>query len=106
MIRKDLVKYIAENANINQTDAELLLSIVLQGVSEALLKDGQLRLINFGSFEVKERAARKGINPKTGERIDIAASKGISFKASKELKTLICTPPKKKTPVSKKKTVK
>ena len=73
MTKKELVAYVAEKANI----------------TEALKTDGKIQLVGFGSFEVKERAARMGKNPATGETIEIPASKAPSFKAGKALKDTI-----------------
>ena len=70
-------------------DAEIAVNSVFDGITEALKTDGKIQLVGFGSFEVKERAARMGKNPATGETIEIPASKAPSFKAGKALKDMI-----------------
>ena len=70
-------------------DAEIAVNSVFDGITEALKTDGKIQLVGFGSFEVKERAARMGKNPATGETIEIPASKAPSFKAGKALKDTI-----------------
>ncbi len=59
---------------------------VLDGIAGGIRRDGKVQLIGFGTFEVKHRAARMGRNPKTGEPMQIAASKSVGFKASSTLK--------------------
>ena len=81
MTKKELVSYVAEKANLSKKDAEVAVNSVFDGITEALKTDGKIQLVGFGSFEVKERAARMGKNPATGETIEIPASKSPSFKA-------------------------
>ncbi len=66
--------------------AEEAVAAVLEAISSGVQKDGSVQLIGFGTFEVRHRAARKGINPKTKEPIDIPASKTVAFKPSSALK--------------------
>jgi len=66
--------------------AERAVTAFLSAVEEGLKKDGVVQLIGFGTFQVKERSARKGRNPKTGEEIKIKATKTVSFKAGAALK--------------------
>ena len=89
MTKKELVSYVAEKANLSKKDAETAVNSVFDGITEALKIDGKIQLVGFGSFEVKERAARMGKNPATGETIEIPASKSPSFKAGKALKDTI-----------------
>lgn len=89
MAKKDIVTYVAEKANLSKKDAEAAVNAVFEGITEALKTDGKTQLVGFGSFEVKERAARMGKNPATGETIEIPASKTPSFKAGKALKDAI-----------------
>ena len=89
MTKKELVSYVAEKANLSKKDAETAVNSVFDGITEALKTDGKIQLVGFGSFEVKERAARMGKNPATGETIEIPASKSPSFKAGKALKDTI-----------------
>lgn len=75
-----------EGLELNKGEAKLATGVVLEAI-EALLVEGEtIGLVGFGTFEVRERAARKGRNPSTGEEIDIAASKTVGFKAGKPLK--------------------
>lgn len=89
MTKKELVSYVAEKANLSKKDAETAVNSVFDGITEALKTDDKIQLVGFGSFEVKERAARMGKNPATGETIEIPASKSPSFKAGKALKDTI-----------------
>jgi len=66
--------------------AERAINSVIEAISEGLKKDGTVQLIGFGTFQVKQRAAREGRNPITGEKIKIKASKTVSFKAGTALK--------------------
>jgi len=95
MIKKNFVKHIAEEAGCTLEDGEKLLATFLKGIEKGLREDGEVKIINFGSFQVKERAAHKGKNPKTGEAIDVPASKQITFRASKQLKARVTATVKK-----------
>lgn len=86
MNKTELAAAIAEKAELSKKDAEAALNAMIEAVSEALKKGDKIQLIGFGSFEVKERAARVGRNPKTLEEIQIPASKYPVFKAGKALK--------------------
>jgi len=66
--------------------AEESLDAVLSSIEKGVKKDNKVQIIGFGTFEKKDRAAREGINPKTGQKIQIAASKTVGFKASSRLK--------------------
>ena len=83
MNKTELVVSIAEKAAISKKDAEKALSAFLDTVAEELKKGEKIQLVGFGTFEVRERAARTGINQQT---IEIAASKNPVFKAGKALK--------------------
>ena len=84
-----LVVSIAEKAAISKKDAEKALSAFLDTVVDELKKGEKVQLVGFGTFEVRERAARTGINPRTKQTIEIAASKNPVFKAGKALKDSI-----------------
>ena len=86
MHKTELAAAIAEKVEITKKDAEAVLNAMMEAVGEALKKGDKIQLIGFGSFEVKERAARVGRNPKTLEEIKIPASKYPVFKAGKALK--------------------
>jgi len=89
MNKKELVAAIAEKANITKADAEKALGAFVDSVSAELKKGGKVQLIGFGTFEVRERAARTGINPQTKKAIKIAASKNPVFKAGAALKEAV-----------------
>jgi DNA-binding protein HU-beta len=84
--KTELVKSIAEKADITQKDAEKVLNAVTASIEEALAKGEKVQLVGFGTFEVRERNARVGRNPKTGDEIQIEAAKVPAFKAGKALK--------------------
>ena len=86
MNKTELVAAIAESAELSKKDSEKALKAFVDVVTEELKKEHKVQLVGFGTFEVAERAARKGINPKTKEEIDIEASKAPKFKPGKALK--------------------
>lgn len=86
MNKTQLIDVVAKNANLKKKDAELAVTAALDAITAALAAGDKVQLIGFGSFEIKERAAREGHNPATGAKITIPASKGIGFSASKALK--------------------
>ena len=81
MNKTELVKKIAEKAEISQAQAKSVLEATLESVKEALQAGDAVQLIGFGTFSVAERAARTGKNPRTGEKITIPAKKVAKFKA-------------------------
>ena len=89
MNKTELVAAIAEKTDLTKKDAELALTAVVESITEALVKGDKVQVIGFGSFEVKNRAARTGRNPKTKEAIEIPASKVPVFKPGKALKDAI-----------------
>jgi nucleoid DNA-binding protein len=89
MNKTELINAVAAKAEISKKDAEKALAAVLGSIEDALKAGDKVQLIGFGTFEVKERAARTGHNPKTGAAIEIAAAKVPSFKAGAALKTAI-----------------
>ena len=86
MNKTQLIDVVAKTANLKKKDAEVAVTAALDAIVEALAAGDKVQLIGFGSFEVKERAAREGHNPATGEKITIPASKNVGFSASKALK--------------------
>ncbi len=86
MNKTELVNAIAEKAEITKADAGRALDATIEAIQETLAKGEQVSLVGFGTFSVRERAARQGRNPRTGESIDIPASKNAAFKAGKALK--------------------
>ncbi|MBQ3573985.1 MAG: HU family DNA-binding protein [Clostridia bacterium] len=89
MNKQELISAIAEKANLSKKDAEAALGAFVGAVEGALKKGDKVQLVGFGSFEVRERAARTGRNPQTGAEMKIAAAKVPTFKAGKALKDLI-----------------
>lgn len=89
MNKSELIDAIAASADISKAAAGRALDAVTDSITEALKKDDQVSLVGFGTFLVKERAARTGRNPQTGQPIDIAAAKVPSFKAGKALKDAV-----------------
>ena len=89
MNKTELVKAVSTQAEMTQKDATNAVDAILETISNTLAKEEKIQLIGFGTFEVRERAARKGRNPQTGEEIDIAASKVPAFKPGKELKEAV-----------------
>ena len=89
MNKNDLVQAVADEANLSKADAARAVDAVLSSVGKALKQGDTVALVDFGTFQVKERAARTGRNPRTGEEITIAASKNPVFKAGKALKDAV-----------------
>ena len=89
MTKADLINVVAQKAGFTKKDSEIAVSAVLEAVTEALAGGDKVSLVGFGTFEVKNRGERKGINPRTKEEISIAASKLPSFKAGKALKDAV-----------------
>ena len=89
MNRAELIAAIAESANLTKKDTEAVLKAFTEVVTEELKNGGKIQLVGFGTFEVGERTAREGRNPKTGETMTIAASKAPKFKAGKALKDAV-----------------
>ncbi len=89
-INKDnLIDYIVSKVEISKKDAAMALDALTDKITEELRKGNKITLTGFGTFKVSKRAAREGVNPKTGERIQIAAMTVPKFKAGKSLKEAI-----------------
>ncbi|MDA8213259.1 MAG: HU family DNA-binding protein [Clostridia bacterium] len=89
MNKSELVSSVAEKSELTKKDAEKAVNAVFASIEEALSKGDKVQLVGFGTFEVRERAARKGRNPQTGAEIEIAAAKIPAFKAGKALKDAV-----------------
>jgi len=87
--KAELIDAVAESADISKAEAGRAIDGMTAAVSNALKKDDSVTLVGFGTFSVRERAARKGRNPQTGEEINIKAAKLPVFKAGKTLKDTI-----------------
>ena len=104
MNKADLVAKVAEKSGVTKKDAEKAVAGIFAAVQEALVAGDKVQVLGFGTFEVKERAARTGRNPQTGEELQIAASKNPSFKPGKALKEAVnVKPPKGKKKAKSKK---
>ena len=86
MTKAELINVVAQKTELSKKDSEKAVSAVVAAITEALASGDKVSLVGFGTFEVKERGERKGINPRTKEEITIAASKLPCFKAGKALK--------------------
>ena len=89
MNKTELIAALTEKTGFTKKDAEKALNAVVEVITETLSKGDKVQIVGFGSFEVKERAARTGKNPATGEQIEIPASKSPSFKPGKAFKDAI-----------------
>ncbi|HMU86572.1 MAG TPA: HU family DNA-binding protein [Agitococcus sp.] len=89
MNKSELIDAIAASAQLTKADAARALEGFTNAVTNALKAGDSVALVGFGTFSVKERAARKGRNPKTGQEIEIAASKVPDFKVGKGLKDAV-----------------
>jgi len=89
MNKTELVAAIAEKADLSKKDAEKAVAAFISSVADALADGEKVQLVGFGSFEVRTREARTGKNPRTGEAIQIAASKVPAFKAGQALKNAV-----------------
>ncbi|HGJ5880640.1 MAG TPA: HU family DNA-binding protein [Arsenophonus nasoniae] len=89
MKKTEVINQIAEKADLTKKDSEKALNAFIETVTEALKAGDEVQLVGFGNFQVKQRAARDGRNPKTGETLKIAAANVPSFKAGKTLKEAV-----------------
>ena len=91
MNKVELVAAVAEKAELSKKDAEKAVAAVFAAIEEAVAAGDKVQLVGFGTFEVRERAARTGRNPQTGAEIKVAASKQPAFKAGKAFKDAVAT---------------
>ena len=89
MTKAELISAVAEKSNLTKKDSDKAVTAMIEAITEALVKGDKVSLVGFGTFEVKDRAARKGINPRTKEPMPIPASKLPAFKAGKALKEAV-----------------
>ena len=89
MTKKELADEVAKSAKLKKKDAEAAVEATLDGITKALKKGQKVQLVGFGTFEVRKRKARTGINPQTKAKIKIAASKAPAFRPGKALKDAI-----------------
>lgn len=86
MNKTELVRVVAEKADLTQAVAADAVNATIDAIVEALAEGEEVSLLGFGTFKVAERAARTARNPQTGETVEVAASKAVGFKVSKALK--------------------
>ena len=89
MNKTELVNAIAAKTGLSKKDSDAALAATVEAITEALKAGDKVALIGFGTFEVRERSARTGKNPATGETIQIAACKAPAFKAGQNLKNAV-----------------
>lgn len=89
MNKKDLIKAVAAASELSNKDAEKAINALTAAVTDALKKGEKVQLVGFGTFEVRERAAKQGRNPRTGEAMEIPASKLPAFRAGQALKDAV-----------------
>ncbi len=89
MNRAELVESMAKQTGLSKKDADAALKAFIESVEKALKKGDSVQLVGFGTFSVVKRAARQGVNPQTGAKVKIAASKAIKFKPGKAVKDLV-----------------
>lgn len=89
MTKVELIAAVAENAGLTKKDAEQAVNATVEAITAALAKGDKVSLVGFGTFETRERPARKGLNPRTKEEITIPATTTPAFKAGKALKDAV-----------------
>lgn len=89
MTKSELIKDVSKRTGFTQVDSEKVVNAMLDAITEALAEGDKVTIVGFGTFDVRERSARKGINPRTGEAMNIPASKLPAFKAGKNLKDTV-----------------
>ena len=89
MKKTDLVSAVAKKAGVTKKDAGAVLDALIEEIIGAVKKGDRVQLVGFGTFELRERAARTGLNPQTKEQIEIPASKAPAFKAGKAFKDAV-----------------
>lgn len=89
MTKAELVTNVAAKSGLSKKDAEKAIAGMIDTITETLAKGESIQLVGFGTFEVRDRAARTGINPRTKEKIEIAATKVPAFKAGRALKDAV-----------------
>lgn len=89
MTKAELVALVSEKAQLTKKDSEKAVAAVVESITEALCNGDKVSLVGFGTFEVKDRAARMGHNPRTSQPVEIPASKAPVFKAGATLKNAV-----------------
>ncbi len=91
MNKNELIDAVADNAGLKKAEAEKTVDAVFEAIATALRRGDEVRIVGFGTFSVSARAASEGRNPRTGEKMMIAASKHPKFRAGKGLKDALNT---------------
>lgn len=89
MNKNELVAKVAETADLSKADATRAVEAVIEGIIDELKRDGEVRIVGFGTFSISKREGGPGRNPRTGEQIMIAPSKVVRFRAGKQLKDAV-----------------
>lgn len=89
MTKADLINAVAEKSGFSKKDSEKAINAVIGSVTDALVKGDKVQIVGFGTFEVRERAAKIATNPRTKEKMPVPAKKAPAFKAGKALKDAV-----------------
>ncbi len=89
MTKADLIAAVAEKSGFSRKDSEKALNAVIASITDALTSGDKVQIVGFGTFEVRERAAKEATNPRTKEKIMVPAKKAPAFKAGKALKDAV-----------------
>ena len=89
MNKQELVEKVSSKAEITKAEAAKVVGATLDAIGEGLVADGKVVLVGFGTFEIRTRTAREGRNPRTGDKIKIAATKVPAFKPGKDMKEAV-----------------
>jgi len=89
MTKRAIVRTVSEQLNITQQEAKQVVQNVLDAIKDTLVEEGRIELRNFGVLEVRERAARKARNPRTGETVQVKKKRVVAFKAGKALEDAV-----------------
>ena len=89
MNKHELIETVSAKAEITKKEADLVVNATLDAIIEGLAKEGKVVLPGFGSFEVRNKTAREGRNPRTGEKVKIAAKRAPAFKPGKAMKDAV-----------------
>ena len=89
MNKRELIETVASNAQITKKEADAIVNATLDAIIDGLAKEGKVIIPGFGSFEVRNKTAREGRNPRTGEKVKIAAKRAPAFKPGKAMKDAV-----------------
>ena len=89
MNKRELIETVASNAQIAKKEADAVVNATLDAIIDGLAKEGKVIIPGFGSFEVRNKTAREGRNPRTGEKVKIAAKRAPAFKPGKAMKDAV-----------------